>query len=145
MLHFFCVFLLCFQNFCCCCWISGLGGETEETDAHIPIHVVSLMSYSQKNYCSLFFKWGFKPLCCLKLPGQAGESLICPLGSSYLDVASTPGNADLFVNMGHVKSTNIISVLCFTVLRDCFLCITKSKPSVSLMSLLDEFLPCKLQ
>lgn len=121
------------------------GGETEETDAHIPIHVVSLMSYSQKNYCSLFFKWGFKPLCCLKLPGQEGESLICPLGSSYLDVASTPGNADLFVNMGHVKSTNIISVLCITVLRDCFLCITKFKPSVSLMYLLNEFVPCKLQ
>lgn len=34
----------------------GGGGETDMTDAHIPSHVVSLMSYSQKNYCSLFFK-----------------------------------------------------------------------------------------
>lgn len=114
---FFGVFLLCFQNFCCCCWSSGLGGgvrRTEEADAHIPIHVVSLMFYSQKNYYSLFFECGFEPLCCLKLLGEAEDSLICLLGSSYLDVGSTPGNADLVVSVGHVKRANIISVLCIT-------------------------------
>ena len=115
MLHFLVFFYYAFGIFVVVVGVQGWVGEkTEEADARIPIHVASLMSYSQKNYCSLFFKRGFKPLCCLKFPGEAEESLICLLESSYLDVASTPGNANLFVSVGHVKRTNIISVVCIT-------------------------------
>lgn len=57
MLHFLVFFYYAFRIFVVVVGFQGWGGrETEETDAHIPIHVVSLMSYSQKNYCSLFFK-----------------------------------------------------------------------------------------
>lgn len=59
MLHFLVFFYYAFRIFVVVVGFQGWGGgggETDMTDAHIPIHVVSLMSYSQKNYCSLFFK-----------------------------------------------------------------------------------------
>lgn len=56
MLHFLVLFYYAFRIFVVVVGVQGWdGGKTEEADARVPIHVVSLM-YSQKNYCSLFFK-----------------------------------------------------------------------------------------
>ena len=99
------------------------GGEKkiEKTDTHIPNHMISLMSYSQRHQSILFFfKRGCEPLCWLKVCREAAERLVWLSGGS-LDIASDP--RPWWFVCQRVTRAHIVSAFCIIKFEEITYCV----------------------